>query len=157
MRVWYLSKLLSFKKPSKRRRLPTIIKRPLREWKSFGFAFMCSVNSRMRAVRTATWTSGEPVSPSCVLYSAIIACFFSGAIMINSPSEPTTLVKFSTNSGKSMAHPCQRMRNYTTLAVVLQVWLLNNKFIQATRYFFAISSHILIVFSTLLARFLARF
>ena len=34
--------------------------------------FRCSVRSAMRVVSSATWTSGEPVSPSTVAYSAMI-------------------------------------------------------------------------------------
>ena len=36
------------------------------------------------AVRTATCTSGDPVSPSVLAYSLMIACFFSFEIILNS-------------------------------------------------------------------------
>ena len=49
--------------------MPTIIRRPRREWLSCLCSRRCSVRVLIRAVRTAIWTSGEPVSPAmgCVL------------------------------------------------------------------------------------------
>src|SRR5918999_4496279 len=47
---------------SSRRRLPTSLSRPRREWWSFLCARRCSVSSSIRRVRSAIWTSGEPVS-----------------------------------------------------------------------------------------------
>src|SRR5258708_282236 len=60
---------------SSRRRLPTSWYIPRREWWSCLCALRCSVRSLIRLVSSATWTSGEPVSPSAVPYSARI-CFF---------------------------------------------------------------------------------
>src|SRR5829696_9151640 len=45
-----------------RRRLPTSISSPRREWWSLRCSRRCSVRPLMRAVSSATWTSVEPVS-----------------------------------------------------------------------------------------------
>src|SRR5918911_2999953 len=57
-----------------RRRCPTRISRPRRLWWSCLSSLRCSVRSLMRCVSIATWTSGEPVSPSRVAYSDMIFC-----------------------------------------------------------------------------------
>src|SRR3954470_7694381 len=59
---------------SKRRRRPTSASRPRRVWWSCLCSLRCSVRSEMRLVSIATWTSGEPVSPSTVAYSAMMDC-----------------------------------------------------------------------------------
>src|SRR5690606_13756111 len=51
--------------------------RPRREWLSLWLLLKCSVRLRMRSVRIATWTSGEPVSPSDRALLEITSCFFS--------------------------------------------------------------------------------
>src|SRR6267142_2126163 len=53
------------------RRLPISISSPRREWWSFAWALKCSVSPLIRSVRSAIWTSGDPVSPSCVLNCSI--------------------------------------------------------------------------------------
>ena len=53
-----------------RRRLPTSISRPRREWWSFACVRRCSVSSLIRSVSSATCTSAEPVSP---LGAAVLA------------------------------------------------------------------------------------
>src|SRR5215218_6169095 len=60
-----------------RRRLPTSIKRPRREWWSLAWARRCSVSSLIRSVSSATWTSAEPVSLSPRPYLPISSLFFS--------------------------------------------------------------------------------
>src|SRR5699024_8687025 len=57
-----------------RLRCPTSSIRPRRVWWSCLWVFRCSVRYLMRWVRSATWTSGEPVSPSVVAYSLMISC-----------------------------------------------------------------------------------
>src|SRR5689334_13343706 len=57
---------------SSRRRRPTRASRPRRVWWSCLCCLRCSVRSEMRLVSIATWTSGEPVSPSTVAYSAMM-------------------------------------------------------------------------------------
>src|SRR5215831_11205943 len=53
---------------------------PRREWKSFLCVDKWSVRLRMRSLRIATWTSGDPVSPSFVAYSVMSACLRSAVI-----------------------------------------------------------------------------
>src|SRR5918998_1300559 len=48
----------------RRRRCPTSMSSPRREWWSFLCSRRCSVSPLMRSVRSATWTSVEPVSRS---------------------------------------------------------------------------------------------
>src|SRR5918998_1911761 len=72
---------------SRRRRLPTSINRPRREWWSLRCSRRCSVSSLMRAVSSATWTSVEPVSASPRPYSATISRFLSAVSVI----EPETV------------------------------------------------------------------
>src|SRR5580693_2697271 len=55
------------------RRLPTSSSSPRRLWWSCLCTFRCSVRWLIRLVSSATWTSGEPVSPSLVAYSARIS------------------------------------------------------------------------------------
>src|SRR5687768_12402068 len=62
---------------SSRRRCPTSLSSPRREWLSFGKLRRCSVSDLIRSVRSAICTSGEPVSPSCVANSSTIALFAS--------------------------------------------------------------------------------
>src|SRR5918999_4086753 len=57
---------------SSRRRRPTSSSSPRRLWWSCLCVFRCSVRSLIRRVSSATWTSGDPVSPSPVAYSAMI-------------------------------------------------------------------------------------
>ena len=52
-----------FRYSSSRRRRPTSISRPRRLWWSCLWSLRCSVRSAIRVVRTAIWTSAEPVSP----------------------------------------------------------------------------------------------
>src|SRR6185437_11543993 len=54
---------------------------PRREWLSLTWLLKCSVRLAMRSERMATWTSGEPVSPFLVAYSAINSCLRSGVII----------------------------------------------------------------------------
>src|SRR5919112_3373993 len=67
---------------SRRRRLPTSISSPRREWWSLRCSRRCSVSSLMRAVSSATWTSVEPVSASPRPYSATISRFLSAVSVI---------------------------------------------------------------------------
>src|SRR5689334_3093317 len=60
-----------------RRRLPTSISKPRREWWSLACVRRCSVSSLIRSVSRATWTSAEPVSPSARPYLPISSPFFS--------------------------------------------------------------------------------
>src|SRR5919201_4981882 len=62
---------------SSRRRFPTSIRSPRREWWSFLCSRKCSVSSLMRAVSRATWTSGDPVSLSPRPYFWMTSCFAS--------------------------------------------------------------------------------
>src|ERR1700749_4351135 len=55
------------------RRRPTSSSSPRRLWWSCLCTFRCSVRWLIRLVSSATWTSGEPVSPSLVAYSARIS------------------------------------------------------------------------------------
>src|SRR3954468_21768906 len=60
---------------SRRRRLPTSISSPRREWWSLECVRRCSVSSLMRAVSSATWTRVLPVSfsfwPNCETISRL--------------------------------------------------------------------------------------
>src|SRR5580704_7007308 len=60
---------------SRRRRRPTSSSRPRRLWWSCLCTLRCSVRSLIRRVSSATWTSGEPVSPSPVACWPIISAF----------------------------------------------------------------------------------
>src|SRR5215470_3896534 len=60
-------------------------RRPRREWKSFSCDFRCSVRLLMRSLRTATCTSGEPVSLGFLAYSWMTACLRSAVIDIVNP------------------------------------------------------------------------
>src|SRR5689334_4852879 len=60
---------------SSRRRRPTSSSRPRRLWWSCLWTLRCSVRSLIRRVSSATWTSGEPVSPSLVACSAMSSFF----------------------------------------------------------------------------------
>src|SRR5260370_36766264 len=59
-------------------------RRPRREWKSLLCVARCSVRFLMRSLRTATCTSGEPVSPSLRAYSLMTSCLRGSAIDIGS-------------------------------------------------------------------------
>src|SRR3954451_4848374 len=59
---------------SSRRRRPTRSSSPRRLWWSCLWSLRCSVSSAIRLVRTATWTSGDPVSAGTVAKSSMI-CF----------------------------------------------------------------------------------
>src|SRR5215469_14180248 len=58
---------------SSRRRRPTSSSSPRRLWWSCLCTLRCSVRSLIRRVSSATWTSGEPVSPSLVACPAMIS------------------------------------------------------------------------------------
>src|SRR5208283_5993775 len=58
---------------SNRLRRPTRSSKPRRLWWSCLCTLRCSVRSLIRRVSNATWTSGEPVSPSVVACSAMIS------------------------------------------------------------------------------------
>src|SRR5437868_7724706 len=58
--------------------------RPRREWKSFLWVDRWPVRLRIRSLRMATWTSGDPVSPSFAPYSVMSACLRSAVIDISS-------------------------------------------------------------------------
>src|SRR6478609_6341960 len=60
-----------------RRRLPTSISRPRREWWSLGCVRRCSVSSFIRSVASAICTSAEPVSLSARPCLPISSLFFS--------------------------------------------------------------------------------
>src|SRR6187551_2377525 len=60
-----------------RRRLPTSISSPRREWWSLLWVRRCSVSSLIRAVASAICTSAEPVSPSARPCLPISSLFFS--------------------------------------------------------------------------------
>src|SRR4029077_10635716 len=66
-----------------RRRLPTSISRPRREWWSLLCSRRWPVSSLIRSVSRATWTSAEPVSPSARPYLPISSLFFSLARLIS--------------------------------------------------------------------------
>src|SRR5690606_17514736 len=57
---------------SSRRRRPTRRSRPRRLWWSCLWVLRCSVRSLMRLLSSAICTSGDPVSPSAVAYSAMM-------------------------------------------------------------------------------------
>src|SRR5262245_4907481 len=57
--------------------------RPRREWKSFLWLDRWVVRLRIRSLRMATWTSGDPVAPSFSRYSLMIACLRSAVIDID--------------------------------------------------------------------------
>src|SRR2546421_77414 len=59
-------------------------RRPRREWKSLLCVAKCSVRFLMRSLSTATWTSGEPVSPSLRAYSLMTSCLRGSVIDIGS-------------------------------------------------------------------------
>src|SRR5215216_659357 len=80
---------------SSRRRRPTRSNRPRRLWWSCLCFFRCSVRSLIRLDSIATWTSGEPVSFSTVLWAAMIVLFCSDVSATNSPRSdvwPSVLV-----------------------------------------------------------------
>ena len=52
----------------------------------------CSVRPLIRSVRSAIWTSGEPVSPSLVAYSVMISCFVRARAALVLRHERTTVV-----------------------------------------------------------------
>src|SRR5690242_9600311 len=58
--------------------------KPRREWKSFLWVDRWPVRLRIRSLRMATWTSGDPVSPSFPPYSVMSACLRSAVIDISS-------------------------------------------------------------------------
>src|SRR5215471_7716786 len=62
---------------------------PRREWKSFLWVAKWSVRLRMRSLKTATWTSGDPVSRSLVAYSVMSACLRSA--VIDTDLSPSTI------------------------------------------------------------------
>jgi len=64
------------------RRWATSFRSPRREWLSFLWVLKCSVRAAMRLDRMATWTSGDPVSPSLVPNSLMTRCFSSAVIDI---------------------------------------------------------------------------
>src|SRR5215831_6574026 len=64
-----------YKYCSRRRRRPTRSSSPRRLWWSCLCTLRCSVRSLIRRVSNATWTSGEPVSPSLVACPAMISFF----------------------------------------------------------------------------------
>src|SRR6056297_2434933 len=89
------------------RRWATSFRRPRREWLSFLWVLKCSVSVVIREVRIATWTSGEPVSPSFVANSLMIFVFSSAVIDIG--------VSFSGSwhkPGCRPARPMERSRAY---------------------------------------------
>src|SRR5215469_1659391 len=70
---------------SSRLRRPTSSSSPRRLWWSCLCTLRCSVRSAIRLVSSATWTSGEPVSPSLVACPAIISFFtvvLSGTLLL---------------------------------------------------------------------------
>src|SRR5215472_9095770 len=62
---------------SSRLRRPTSSRSPRRLWWSCLCTLRCSVRPLIRFVSSATWTSGEPVSPSLVAWAAMISFFIS--------------------------------------------------------------------------------
>src|ERR1700760_654587 len=67
------------------RRRPTSSSSPRRLWLSCLVTFRCSVRWLIRLVSSATWTSGEPVSPSLVAYStriSFLAAVSSGTLLL---------------------------------------------------------------------------
>src|ERR1700759_285741 len=56
---------------------------PRREWKSFLWVDRWPVRLRIRSLRMATWTSGDPVSPSFAPYSVMSTCLRSAVIDIS--------------------------------------------------------------------------
>src|SRR5271165_641237 len=57
--------------------------RPRREWKSFLWVDRWLVRLRIRSLKIATWTSGDPVSASFAPYSVMSACLRSPVIDID--------------------------------------------------------------------------
>src|SRR5690606_27308083 len=74
---------------SSRRRRPTIFRRPRRECWSCRCSRRCAVSPLMRSVRIAIWTSGEPVSLSCVRDDSTIwsFCSFCNAMLRAPPQD----------------------------------------------------------------------
>src|SRR5580693_5976690 len=56
--------------------------RPRREWKSFLWVDRWPVRLRIRSLRMATWTSGDPVAPAFAPNSVMSACLRSAVIDI---------------------------------------------------------------------------
>src|SRR5215217_5091789 len=79
----YRSRSFFWRYLSRRRRWPTSISRPRREWWSFLCSRRCSVRWLMRAVSRATWTSVDPVSLSPLPWRATISCFCSTVSVIS--------------------------------------------------------------------------
>src|SRR5215208_4710453 len=78
---------------SSRRRCPTSLRSPRREWLSLGKLRRCSVSPRIRSVSRAIWTSGDPVSPSCTALSVMMLSLASRASGTR-PSKQFLLVFF---------------------------------------------------------------
>src|SRR5579864_8634086 len=67
------------------RRRPTSSSSPRRLWWSCLCTFRCSVRSLIRLDSSATWTSGEPVSPSlvaCVAMISFLIVVSSGTVLL---------------------------------------------------------------------------
>src|SRR5690606_38547808 len=77
IRLLYRATSFFLRYASRLRRLLTIIRRPRREWLSLWWSLKCSVRLRIRSVRIATCTSGEPVSPLPWALSLMIFCLTS--------------------------------------------------------------------------------
>src|SRR6202046_2022141 len=110
---------------SSRRRLPTSSSSPRRLWWSCWCTLRCSVRSLIRRVSSATWTSGEPVSPSVVACSAMISfftAFSSGTWLLQgirsvSWEPPHTAVKWSPGPPhEGAAKPAGNRRQRFTLS-----------------------------------------
>src|SRR4051812_23169483 len=69
-----------------RRRRPTRSSSPRRLWWSCLWVLRCSVRSRMRWLRSATWASGEPVSPGVREYSSKIFFLVAASSGTQAPS-----------------------------------------------------------------------
>src|SRR5579875_116390 len=77
-------------------------RRPRREWKSFVWVARCSVSFWMRSLRMATWTSGEPVSPSLRAYWEMISCLRATLIDIGIVSFE---LRYSAHAGGGFPQP----------------------------------------------------
>ena len=68
--------------------LKTIFSRPRREWLSFTWVLKWLVRLAIRSVRIATWTSGDPVSPTFKAYWLMSALLRSAVIDIELFPDP---------------------------------------------------------------------
>src|SRR5215217_2175212 len=95
---------------SRRRRRPTSSSSPRRLWWSCLCVRRCSVRSEIRRDSIATWTSGEPVSPSAVAYSVMI-CFFTSLASATPHSPQSQVCAAGRRHGGKTAHRTMVVRD----------------------------------------------